>query len=204
MRDPSKIKTQLCNNWINTGSCVYPNCTFAHGMHELKAAAPPPAELEAKRKTKMCKNHMRGVCCWGDRCIFAHSKDEIGKLNTHDNSANQQDEATDGEDDGTEVVDRPERPRKKRGRRSESGSRSRCSAPPAGDGNTGNCEWTEDVLPGPDHMTNVTNSSTQGGRRRKPDDDDQIVGESFLSSAAESEDEDMAWKKHRVEEEDHE
>ena len=63
------FKSQLCENYMNTGVCKYGNfCQFAHGEAELQTRAAPK-----NFKTKLCRNYaLSGHCPYGTKCTFLH------------------------------------------------------------------------------------------------------------------------------------
>ncbi len=69
----SKYKTELCENYQQTGNCSYgTKCRFAHGENDLKHLSQHP-----KYKTKLCKKyHNMGRCPYGKRCKFIHDLSE--------------------------------------------------------------------------------------------------------------------------------
>jgi butyrate response factor 1 len=64
------LKTELCNNWEQTGACPYGvRCQFAHGIAELR-----PVIRHPRYKTEICRIMLAGVLCpYGHRCHFRHS-----------------------------------------------------------------------------------------------------------------------------------
>lgn len=80
--DVSKYKTELCQNFMQFGSCPYGSrCQFAHGYVELK-----PRARDKQYKTKPCKNFALGHCPYGNRCRFIHGNegtDEQPRLNSN-------------------------------------------------------------------------------------------------------------------------
>jgi len=68
------FKTELCQSWIETGSCRYGSkCQFAHGKVELK-----PVIRHPKYKTEICKTFSTtGQCPYGKRCRFVHQIVEL-------------------------------------------------------------------------------------------------------------------------------
>jgi len=67
-------KTELCQSWIETGSCRYGSkCQFAHGEEELR-----PVLRHPKYKTEICKTFSNtGQCPYGKRCRFVHQLYEL-------------------------------------------------------------------------------------------------------------------------------
>ncbi|CAD8069477.1 unnamed protein product [Paramecium sonneborni] len=67
-----KKKTELCKNFVMTGTCKYGNeCSFAHGNTELQ----PKTHLHSKYKTKPCKRFFQqGYCPYGIRCQYIHGE----------------------------------------------------------------------------------------------------------------------------------
>lgn len=65
---PNLAKTQLCEAFAE-GKCDDPNCTFAHGLEELR--------LSPNYKNKLCKWYGKGKCRNGDECGFAHGVDQL-------------------------------------------------------------------------------------------------------------------------------
>lgn len=72
-----KFKTEMCKNWVNTGSCQYlDRCSFAHGAHELQGKTHVPVNF----KTKVCETfHREGSCQFGARCQFLHSERDVNQ-----------------------------------------------------------------------------------------------------------------------------
>ncbi|KAK1698602.1 hypothetical protein QYE76_015299 [Lolium multiflorum] len=64
------FKTELCNNWEETGACRYADqCQFAHGIAELR-----PIIRHPRYKTQVCRMIIGGALCpYGHRCHFRHS-----------------------------------------------------------------------------------------------------------------------------------
>ena len=64
-----KKKTELCKNYELYHDCYYGNnCSFAHGLSELKDNIIIP-----KYKTKLCKNFLENkICNFGIRCSYQH------------------------------------------------------------------------------------------------------------------------------------
>ena len=62
-KEQSLFKTELCNNWVESGFCRYGDyCLYAHGEEELVI-------LEAVRKKKNCKSFFKDrYCPYGQRC----------------------------------------------------------------------------------------------------------------------------------------
>ncbi|KAG1674403.1 hypothetical protein FOA52_012930 [Chlamydomonas sp. UWO 241] len=85
---PELYKTQLCKWWSVNGICCHgSNCSFAHGVHERKAAPPPSSDRSARQarpemfKTQLCKWWMAGsVCQHAGACRFAHGEHELRAL----------------------------------------------------------------------------------------------------------------------------
>ena len=70
-------KTELCNKWIETGSCRYGNkCRFAHGGLELKFDIRNTKNFQFK--TQRCKNYHgeATTCNYGKRCHYIHDESE--------------------------------------------------------------------------------------------------------------------------------
>ena len=67
-----KYKTEICKNWQVTGRCEYEaQCSFAHGLHELKQKR----DIHKNYKTKQCKRfHKERFCPYGTRCQFLHDE----------------------------------------------------------------------------------------------------------------------------------
>lgn len=67
--EPTKYKTELCSNFIETGGCRYGNkCRYAHGHWELNLVG-----RSRKYKSRLCKYyHNYGFCSYGTRCNFIH------------------------------------------------------------------------------------------------------------------------------------
>ena len=64
-----KKKTELCKNYELYHDCYYGNnCSFAHGLNELRDNIIIP-----KYKTKLCKNFVENKTCnFGIRCSYQH------------------------------------------------------------------------------------------------------------------------------------
>ena len=64
-----KKKTELCKNYELYKDCYYgDNCSFAHGMDELRDNIVVPSH-----KTKMCKSFFENKTCnFGIRCSYQH------------------------------------------------------------------------------------------------------------------------------------
>ena len=64
-----KKKTELCKNYELYHDCYYKdNCSFAHGLDELRDNILLPSY-----KTKMCKSFVENkVCNFGIRCSYKH------------------------------------------------------------------------------------------------------------------------------------
>ena len=64
-----KKKTELCKNYELYHDCYYGNnCSFAHGLDELRDNIIIP-----KYKTKLCKNFIENKTCnFGIRCSYQH------------------------------------------------------------------------------------------------------------------------------------
>jgi len=64
-----KKKTELCKNYELYKDCYYgDNCSFAHGIDELRENALLPSY-----KTKLCKSfEENNVCNFGIRCSYQH------------------------------------------------------------------------------------------------------------------------------------
>lgn len=71
----TKLKTELCKNWMNTGSCRFiETCAFAHGSAELKKKT----HVGAKYKLEKCESYHKApfFCIYGERCQFMHTQRE--------------------------------------------------------------------------------------------------------------------------------
>jgi hypothetical protein len=65
-----KFKTELCKNFEDFGFCDRVNCTFAHGLKELRQIT-----IHDKYKTGACRHYWKeAVCPWGKLCSFIHDK----------------------------------------------------------------------------------------------------------------------------------
>ena len=64
-----KKKTELCKNYELYKDCYYgDNCSFAHGLDELRESFIVPSH-----KTKMCKSFFENkICTFGIRCSYQH------------------------------------------------------------------------------------------------------------------------------------
>ena len=64
-----KKKTELCKNYEFYKDCYYgDNCSFAHGIEELRDNTSLPSY-----KTKMCKSFVENnTCNFGIRCSYQH------------------------------------------------------------------------------------------------------------------------------------
>jgi len=65
---PDLYKTQICSDFMN-GQCINADCTFAHGVVEMR---PFPT-----LKQKLCKWHRKGRCRNGENCGFAHGLQDL-------------------------------------------------------------------------------------------------------------------------------
>ena len=65
----TKKKTELCKNWEIYHDCYFKNeCSFAHGLDELRTDTPVSGS-----KNKLCKSFQeKGVCLFGKRCNYRH------------------------------------------------------------------------------------------------------------------------------------
>lgn len=63
---------ELCNSWVETKKCRYEDrCNYAHGQHELTAAAVLRYGTEFKGKN--CRMfYTTKVCFFGEKCMFRH------------------------------------------------------------------------------------------------------------------------------------
>ncbi|KMT08189.1 hypothetical protein BVRB_6g143120 [Beta vulgaris subsp. vulgaris] len=70
-------KTELCNKWQETGSCLYgDHCQFAHGIDQLR-----PVIRHPRYKTEVCRMVLAGEPCpYGHRCHFRHALTDEEKL----------------------------------------------------------------------------------------------------------------------------
>eukprot|EP01083_Nonionella_stella_P313660 1127066_1 len=69
-------KTELCTNWMLTGSCTYGNkCHFAHGVEDLK----PRMRVENYKTQPCCDPAREGCrrCMYGRRCNYCHPGEAI-------------------------------------------------------------------------------------------------------------------------------
>ena len=69
-------KTELCTNWILTGSCTYGiKCHFAHGKNDLK----PRMRVENYKTQPCCDPAREGCrrCMYGRRCNYCHPGEAI-------------------------------------------------------------------------------------------------------------------------------
>ena len=64
-----KKKTELCKNWELYHDCFFKDeCSFAHGIEELRQNLATPAY-----KTKECKSFQETLACpFGARCSYRH------------------------------------------------------------------------------------------------------------------------------------
>jgi len=64
-----KKKTELCKNWEIYHDCFFKNeCSFAHGIDELRTSTP-----NRGNKKKLCKAFQeKGFCLFGKRCNYRH------------------------------------------------------------------------------------------------------------------------------------
>jgi Zinc finger C-x8-C-x5-C-x3-H type (and similar) len=67
-RKPTLTKTRYCKLFLRSGSCEYPNCSFAHSSDEVKNS-------NTFFKSKLCVYYMN--CKVGSKCRYAHSLDDI-------------------------------------------------------------------------------------------------------------------------------
>ena len=67
----AKEKTELCKNWEAYGWCKFgDHCSFAHGVHELRARTGVPPTF----KTRQCRQYTENLICpYGCRCQFIHN-----------------------------------------------------------------------------------------------------------------------------------
>ena len=65
----NKKKTELCKNWEIYHDCYFKNeCSFAHGLDELRTDTPLSGS-----KNRLCKSFQeKGVCLFGKRCNYRH------------------------------------------------------------------------------------------------------------------------------------
>ena len=68
-QQPLKFKTELCCFYTKNGWCRHGNnCSFAHGLRELRCHTEHP-----NYKTRTCKSFQtKGFCPYGFRCKFIH------------------------------------------------------------------------------------------------------------------------------------
>lgn len=75
--DPTKYKTEMCKNWVESGgmSCPYRyKCRFAHGHEEVQQKSVGNGRYRSKPCFQFHKNL---YCIYGSRCLFYHGeKDE--------------------------------------------------------------------------------------------------------------------------------
>ena len=66
----TKKKTELCKNWEIYHDCYFKNeCSFAHGLDELRLGTPVNGS-----KNKLCKTFQeKGFCSFGKRCNYRHA-----------------------------------------------------------------------------------------------------------------------------------
>ncbi|KAJ3693042.1 hypothetical protein LUZ60_012137 [Juncus effusus] len=63
------FKTRLCQNYLTRGYCQYNNCSFAHGVQELRNKHGDLTENGAR----VCKMYYRtGNCTYGTGCSYLH------------------------------------------------------------------------------------------------------------------------------------
>ncbi len=76
----SKLKTELCSYFSQTGFCKWADkCLFAHGVEEIKAKTHVPIRY----KTKKCENYSKtGFCPYGQRCQYIHNLSYASMLGT--------------------------------------------------------------------------------------------------------------------------
>lgn len=84
--DPSKYKTALCTNFIQSGMCTMGmKCLFAHGPQELRTQGANmylPDKAIQNYKRAMCKHwETTGMCPRGGSCTFAHGHQELALYN---------------------------------------------------------------------------------------------------------------------------
>ena len=72
LSDNLKYKTEMCKNWIETGTCSYEmKCKYAHGYVEIKDRL----ILNNKYRSKPCFEFHRNLYCpYGVRCLFYHNE----------------------------------------------------------------------------------------------------------------------------------
>merc|ERR1719312_2232002 len=64
-------KSELCKKWLEDGSCMIPECNFAHGQKELVI---PSSVGLGLFKAELCIDMRdKGYCVHGDMCQFSHS-----------------------------------------------------------------------------------------------------------------------------------
>jgi hypothetical protein len=76
----SKIKVELCKNFVEKGYCPYENrCRFAHGIEELRAKDTwGNSELYRTRRCKVFYD--KHECKFGERCNFMHENRKVTEI----------------------------------------------------------------------------------------------------------------------------
>ena len=77
------IKTVMCKNWTETGTCSYGDkCTFAHSEEQIRSSREQKIiSQNPLYKTQLCKMFSEeDFCELGDNCHFAHGSDELRVL----------------------------------------------------------------------------------------------------------------------------
>ena len=80
---PDNIKTQMCKNWTETGSCSYGDkCSFAHSEEQIRSGREQRIiSQNPLYKTQLCKMFAEeDFCELGNNCHFAHGSDELRVL----------------------------------------------------------------------------------------------------------------------------
>lgn len=69
---PANYKTKLCEYYSSPGGCNNGQCTYAHGIGELR-----PMPKNENYKTMPCKNYVSfGECKYKEKCWFLHPEDK--------------------------------------------------------------------------------------------------------------------------------
>ena len=77
---PDNMKTVMCKNWLDTGSCNYGDkCSYAHGEDEIRSSKEKKIIAQNPLyKTTLCKMFAEGDYCeLAENCHFAHGEDEL-------------------------------------------------------------------------------------------------------------------------------
>lgn len=70
--------SELCPEWLQTGTCDRQDCPYSHSCSSSKMFTRLPSR--SSLKSRMCRFADQGRCKWGQSCRFAHSIDELVHL----------------------------------------------------------------------------------------------------------------------------